>query len=434
MPSKLISYILGGALAFSFIPELKASDQEEDKPKKSGRRAKVAAGYIAPPTSLAVADTKEGSEFLTKLRALEQERQDQEDLHLKSSSTSSQKDKRKVKKASPSEATSSKKKRAYQPPISRVPVTKDVPLEEASSAPHLPATEADDLMTLSLLAELLPDSKVPTRKEITTIDVATFMPSQRNAPSPSIEEVSSSSPSSPKKKKKKGPKKTESAEATSSQTSSSKVKHFVGKAYTPQQLWEIIPPENRPQMHLRKAVEKSKGLITPEEILPLYVILALNDQTKAETKKGPTGINIQTTTYGKVFIPHANMSVSYKFTIGSSKLLKETLHFDVFSKLEEIQLLQKILHIKTTEDFSQIPSSHLQKAKSDIDDLTKKHFHATRIRAVLDSEEQRADDMATLGEKVHSTFGIYNFFEDNKRIPDLQIQLEFSVLKLIIEE
>ena len=450
LSSKLMSYVLGCVFICSFTQNLKASNTDEDsKPSKVGRRAKVPTGYKAPHSSLAVTDITENSEFQQKLKALAEEQE-------KPTASSSQGKKQNKNFIATSSKTSSrdnkisKKTHAKQPLVSRVPVTVDVPLED------VPSEQEDSnsrVKTMFILPEMVISPELPPvsptilpsdlpsntnalkRREITTLDVATFMPSttpaKKDISTPEAEKVSSKKSSKEKTKKVKAPKtpkeskKTKEPE-TSPQASPSQAR--IGKNYSPAQLWDLVPPK-RPQIIEESPLSKAKDIIAPRELYPLHILLALAAGNRKETRPNPiTGTEEQVIKYNKVYIPEIKMVVGFKIMeAGTLDLLKSKLLFDNFSQDESTKILLDLLCIQGN-DLSRITPTVKQKAELNIKSLTQQHWYESGIRIKRVDVEKRPGGN-TLGEKFRSNYGIYEFFKDGQLIENLQIRLAFAALK-----
>lgn len=432
---KLISYVLGCAFVLSPTQDLRASyPEEEPKPKQAERKVKVGDGYRAPHTSLAVTDITGGSEFQQKLQKLAEEQKKLEDSVMQNKSASSQGKKRKVKKtavAISSDAKTAKKTSIKQVPLSRVPETRDVSLEEVSSAPQTIPTSTTELhpaLQPNLLT-IFPDfpsalpSDLPKRREITTADLATLMPFV----SDKTEKIASSSSSPKQKTTKKKASKEDRKKEKSPQAAPSKGR--IGKNYSPDQLWEIRP-EHRPQIREESPLLKAKDIIAPKELYPIHILLAIAAGTRQEqvedliTKK-PKIVTKQ----NKVYIPEIRMFLGFKIMeVGTLDLLKSKLLFDNFSQSEDVQKLLKLICIKGEDDFSKITTAFMQKADGDIQSLTHQHFYKSGIRVKRADVEKRPEGN-TLGDKFKSNYGIYELFEDGELIGNLQVRLAFSTLK-----
>lgn len=428
MTSKLISYVLGCAIAFSAAQDLKASlPQEESGTSETKRKVKVPEGRRAPTPSLAVAETPGGPDFLRKLQALEIERDSQQ------STFPPQNKKEKVKKTaagtSPSESPKVKKKRAKQAPPSK-PVTTDVPLpEDASSAPQCPA-EVETATS---------PSQGPERREITTLDVATLMPSVPAKPAVALNETTEkpAAKSSPKmkekkeKKAKKGNKKEEVPQAAPS--AAVPVRTRVGGNVTPQGLWDLIPTK-RPQVKEETPLLQNKDIFAPQELFPIHLLLALAAGTRQEVKQDPiTKKESSVTKRNKVYIPDLRMFLGYKIMqAGKLEDLKEKLLFKSFSQNNDFQTVLKLISIKGKEDFSKITTAFMQKATGEILSLTKKHFFNSGIRILQVKDEvteKRAEGSVTLGENYKGNYGIYELEVDGKIIEGLRMRLDFTTSK-----
>lgn len=432
LSSKLMSYVLGCVFICSFTQNLKASNTDEDsKPSKVGRRAKVPTGYKAPHSSLAVTDITENSEFQQKLKALAEEQEKPE----ASSSQGKKQNKNFIatsSKTSSSDNKISKKTRAKQPLVSRAPVvTVDVPSEQKDSNSRVQTmfilpdeVISPDLPPVSptiLPSDSPSNSNAPRRREITTLDVATFMPSttgKKDITTPETEKVASKKSSKEKTKKVKEPKtpkeskKTKKLE-TSPQASPSKER--IGKNYSPAQLWDLVPPK-RPQIIEETALLKAKDIIAPRELYPLHVLLALAAGNRKETRSNPiTGTEEQVIKHNKVFIPEINMVVGFKIMeAGTLDLLKSKLLFDNFSQDESTKILLELLCIQGN-DLSRITPTVKQKAALNIKSLTQQHWYESGIRIKRVDVEKRPEGN-TLGENFRSNYGIYEFFKDGQLI------------------
>jgi len=452
LTSKLISYVLGCVFILSFAHQLRATDPQGDSrpPREKVSGNKVPEGYRAPHSSLMfgvntevaeeespktrqrkkapkkAGDNNQGTfprfdtlQTKTLLKSLESISMESPTPESKASSSSPTK----KEKLKPSSASSSPKTRAKQPVRSRVPETRDVPLpEEASSAPQFPA-EVETAAS---------PSQAPNRREITTLDVATFMPSapvKQTAPTTETKEKATSSSPKVKEKKeksaKKGSKKEEIPQAAPS--AASPAKNRIGeKNYTFDQICKMMEsklPETKPETPLRQA----KDIFAPPELEPAYALLALAIGFKIVKKKNPvTDTEQDRTQYHMIYIRKLRMLMYYKMMeAGELDAFKEKLLFDTYSQTEEVKILLALIGIKEEEDFAKIINSTLmQKADSVLNQFTQKYWLKTGLRLKREDFDKRPLG-PTMGGNYKGNFGSY-VLEDREGNPVQGFQVKFA--------